>query len=108
MTAFPVYGDLTIYRGKVSNAELKVIQGQMVPFSGPPKTGKKTVKRGGIEIRQDAVLTPNTDYTKKGSFKVYVKTRKNWYPLHYTTAKMAFFGNGYRCSINNISEVKPA
>jgi hypothetical protein len=108
MTAFPVYGDLTIYRGKVSEKELVDIQEKMVPFSGPPKMGKKTVKRGGIVIRQDAVLTPNTDYSNKG-IEGYITTKKAWGRIQKTTAKMVVYHNGLefkRCSINNVSEIR--
>ena len=90
-----------IYNGKVSESELKTVQGQMARFSS---SSKAPVKRGGIEIDEKALLEPNKDYF--GHYiEGYIKTKKVWKQIIRTTAKMAFFDGG-KCSINNVEKVR--
>jgi hypothetical protein len=49
-------------------------------------------------------LLPRTDYSGRG-YKIFVKTKKNWFTLVRTTDKMAFYDGG-RCSLNNVTDVK--
>ena len=90
--------------GFMGNPELKRVQEEMLPYAGPPKSVKKTVKRGGIKIRENAVLEPNKDY---GGYYIegYISTKKVWKQIDRTTAKMVFFDGG-RCSINNVEKVR--
>lgn len=110
MTAKPVYGDHFVLVDMMKPTQLAVIQEQMKPFEGPPKSTKTPVKRGSMKIREDAVLTPNTNYENKG-IEGYITTQKTWGRIQKTTAKMVMYHNGSefkRCSINNVSEVRPA
>ena len=92
------------FKGKVTPEELARIQEQMKCMEGPPKRKKRKVARP-VEIRKDAVLQPNRDYLKSGAFEIYVRTKKAWFPIIRTTAKMAFYKGG-RCSINNVDDIR--
>jgi len=48
-------------------------------------------------------IKPNTQYNN--GIEVYVKTKKDWFKLLRTTAKMAFFDGG-RCALSNISDIR--
>lgn len=99
-----VYDKGFVFVGKVTDEELRVIQAQMLPFAGPPKSAKTTKKRGGIKIRENAVLTPNTGY-EYNQVEGYIRTKKVWAQILRTTKKMAFFDGG-KCSINNVTEIR--
>lgn len=49
-------------------------------------------------------IEPNKKYGN--GIEVYVRTKKNWFPLERTTAKMAFYGSGQRCAISNITDIR--
>jgi len=48
-------------------------------------------------------IKPNTKYDN--GIEVYVKTKKDWFTLLRTTAKMAFFDGG-RCALSNITDIR--
>jgi hypothetical protein len=48
-------------------------------------------------------LEPNKFYP--AGLEVYVKTKKDWFKLLKTTAKMAFFEGG-RCALSNITNIR--
>lgn len=103
-TAKIEYDGQFVYKGKVTPKELEVIQSEMRGFAGPPKTAKKSVKRGKMKVNENAVLTPNTGYAYN-QIEGYIRTKKVWRQITHTTAKMAFFEGG-RCSINNVEKVR--
>ena len=94
--------------GVKNNFELKEIQKEMEPFDGPLSAKTIASKRSKMKIREDALLTPNTDYSCK-FLEGYVRTKKMWYRIERTTAKMVSYFDGLqfrKCSINNITDTR--
>jgi hypothetical protein len=84
-----VDGDFSlIFLGEVDEKHVKRLQGAHKENHGVP--GK---------------LKPNKFYP--AGLEVYVKTKKDWFKLLKTTAKMAFFEGG-RCALSNITNIRRA
>jgi hypothetical protein len=76
-----------------------------------PSEGKqdKTIDISKIKLNNNVKvisrkLLPRTDYSGK-EYKIFVKTKKNWFTLLRTTDKMAFYDGG-RCSLSSVTDVK--
>ncbi|MCK9267228.1 MAG: hypothetical protein M0P14_00770 [Alkaliphilus sp.] len=98
------YNENIKFMGIVTPEDLEIIQEEMVCMEKPVCVKKSKISRGPITIRPDALLNPNTNYRGK-NLKIFVKTKKQWFTLLNTTAKMAIFDGG-RCAINSISKVR--
>ncbi len=48
-------------------------------------------------------VKPNTEYSN--GIEIYVKTKKAWFTLIRTTAKMAMFDGG-RCALTNVTDIR--
>jgi hypothetical protein len=67
----------------------------------------ESIKKKYKEMTEVPKIEPNRNYLKnnKIAFEVYVKTKKDWFGLIKTTAKMAAFEGG-RCKIGNITDMR--
>ena len=80
-------GDLTIsYLQDVEMKHVKVLQEAYKNYHEVPES-----------------IEPNKQYNN--GLEVYVKTKKNWFKLIRTTAKMAFFEGG-RCVLSNVTDIR--
>jgi len=107
------YVSLKVYDAKSKEANLVCSAGpnykeESLTISFIQEIDETHVKKLQIEYKKNherpADIKPNTKYDN--GIEVYVRTKKDWFKLIKTTAKMAFIEDGSRCALTNITDVR--